>query len=175
MTDFSSGIDAITRIVNIIEPLKEISSALLKINSIEAATTSSLNAYDKAKSDLSEVNASLTLQEAKLADAQDAFKQMVDDDNQKRLAIIEDAKTEAQSIIDSANNQAVILINEANTNIDKQVAVAQSRLDVINSSVNQANIDFKSILSSSDQAISDAADAQAKLDAIKFQLAKMIG
>lgn len=175
MTDFSSGIDAISRMVNMIEPLKDISAALLKINSIEAATTSSLNAYDKAKSDLSEANASLTLQEAKLAEAKDAFKQMLSDDNQKRLAIIEDAKTEAQSITDSANHQASTMIDDANTSINKQVAAAQSRLEVINSSIKQANADFKSISAASDQAISDAADAQAKLDAIKSQLAKMIG
>lgn len=174
MADYSQGIDAIARLVNMITPLQDISAAMSRLGQIETATEKALADKVKVMSDLEGANASLAVQEGKIDSVQSSLAQMLSDANKERLMVLSDSKDQAAKIIALAEGQASDLIAKANSSIDAQLLDAQSKFDQINSNIEKANIDFKSILATSDKAVADATAAQAKLDAIKEQVAKMI-
>lgn len=174
MADYSQGVDAIARLVNMITPLQDISAAMTRLGQIETATEKALADNAKAMSDLEGANASLAVQEAKIDSAQSAFVQMLNDANKERLVVLSNSKDQAAKIIALAEGQASDLIAKANASIDAQLLDAQSKFDDINSNIEKANLDFKSILATSDKAVADATAAQGKLDAIKEQITKMI-
>lgn len=175
MADYTQGVDAITRLVNMITPLQDIAVAIGRLGQIETATDQALDAHIKAVSDMVDVQAELDGANAKLDKARAAFTEMLAEENDKRLKLVAASQVVAGKIIAEARDSAAQMVADASTRIGNDLDTAKGTLTDINTSIDQARVQYQSMLASTKIASEQADKAQAKLDSVKAQLTKMIG
>lgn len=175
MTDFSQGVDAINRLVNMINPLQDIAAALTRIGSVESANDQAVAASAKAAADLAAINAELEGAKGKLDEENAVFNAMLVDHNEKRIALLNQADVDAKAIVAEARDIASQMIADASSRILTDSETADARFFDASHQLEIAKKAYTDQVDATTAIVAQADAAQAQLDGVKAQLTKMIG
>lgn len=175
MADYSQGVDAISRLVNMITPLQDISVALTRIGSIETATDQAIVEHAQAVSDLANINLELDGANAKLDEVNAGFNAMLADENEKRLALVSQADDDAKAIVSAARDEASRMIADASARILNDSETVNAKFFDANYLLEKAKKEYTDQVEATAVLAMQADAAQANLDNVKAQLTKMIG